>query len=221
MSNIQGLVGELINSTSLVDKNGSPWSSPLKNSGIKIVALYFSAHWCPPCRQFTPLLKSAYEDYKKTTSDSKISVVFVSGDRSQNDMISYMREAHGNWPGVSPGSTLQQSLNTAFQVRGIPALVIVDVNGEVLSREGRQEVMSMRSQAFKNWESMFVDLDTSVVETLRDNPEDIRKTAAEILVKLLSNVIREPNNIKFRSIRLANPKIESNLLIANGGSVQP
>jgi len=127
-----------------------------------------------------------------------------------------MREAHGNWPGLEPGSPLQQSLNTALQVRGIPSLVIVDVNGEVLSREGRQEVMSMRSQAFKNWESMFVDLDTSVVDALRDNPEDIRKTAAEILVKLLSNVIREPNNIKYRSIRLANPKIESNLLVANG-----
>ena len=216
MTNIQRVVGELINSNSLVDKNGSPWSSPLRNSGVKIVALYFSAHWCPPCRQFTPLLKEAYEEYKRSSSDNKLSVVFVSGDRSQDDMISYMKEAHGNWPALSPGSPLQQSLNTAFQVKGIPSLVIVDVNGEVLSREGRQEIMSMRSQAFKNWESMFVDLDTSVVDTLRDNPADIRKKAAEILVKLLSNVIREPNNIKYRSIRLANPMIESNLLVANG-----
>ena len=40
--------------------------------------------------------------------------------------------------------------------------------------------------------------------------------ACGILVKLLNNVIRDPNNMKFRSIRLANPKIESMLLAANG-----
>ena len=26
-----------------------------------IVCFYFSAHWCPPCRGFTPILKSFYE----------------------------------------------------------------------------------------------------------------------------------------------------------------
>lgn len=217
MNSMQTAVDRLINSNELIKKNGSSWGTTLKSSGVKVIALYFSAHWCPPCRQFTPLLKAAYEDYKSNhSSDNKLSVVFVSGDRSQDDMLSYMREAHGNWPGVAPGSPLQQSLNTAFQVRGIPALIVVDINGEILSREGRQEVMSMRSQALKSWEGMFTDLDTSIVQTLLDNPEEIRNGAIEILVKLLSNVIREPNNIKFRSIRLGNPKIESKLLVANG-----
>ena len=26
-----------------------------------VVCFYFSAHWCPPCRQFTPILKDFYE----------------------------------------------------------------------------------------------------------------------------------------------------------------
>ena len=217
MNAMQAAIGQLINSNELVNKNGSPWGASLKNSGVKVLALYFSAHWCPPCRQFTPMLKSAFEEYKSSNpSSNKLSVVFISGDRSQDEMLSYMREAHGNWPGVPPGSSLQQSLNTAFQVRGIPSLIAVDINGEILSREGRQEMMSMRSQAFKNWEGMFTDLDTSIVQTLLDNPKEVRDGAIEILVKLLSNVIREPNNIKFRSIRLGNPKIESKLLIANG-----
>ena len=27
----------------------------------KFVGFYFSAHWCPPCRGFTPVLKDFYE----------------------------------------------------------------------------------------------------------------------------------------------------------------
>jgi nucleoredoxin len=30
-------------------------------SSKKLVAFYFSAHWCPPCRGFTPVLKKFYE----------------------------------------------------------------------------------------------------------------------------------------------------------------
>ena len=30
-----------------------------------VLALYFSAHWCPPCRQFTPLLARAHAQAKQ------------------------------------------------------------------------------------------------------------------------------------------------------------
>merc|ERR550537_841046 len=29
----------------------------------KFVLVYFSAHWCPPCRGFTPVLSEAYKNY--------------------------------------------------------------------------------------------------------------------------------------------------------------
>ena len=95
MDSTQRVIHELFNTTSLVNKDGSSWKSSLKNSGAKIVALYFSAHWCPPCRQFTPILKSVYEAYKNSNMNSKLSIVFVSGDRSQSEMTAYMKEAHG------------------------------------------------------------------------------------------------------------------------------
>ena len=46
----------------------------LWQDGVKAVGFYFSAHWCPPCRQFTPKLGEVYKqaqeesfnEYRKT-----------------------------------------------------------------------------------------------------------------------------------------------------------
>ena len=40
----------------------------------KYVMIYFSAHWCPPCRGFTPVLA---KKYSASASEQKIEVVFV------------------------------------------------------------------------------------------------------------------------------------------------
>jgi nucleoredoxin len=41
--------------------------------------LYFSAHWCGPCKSFTPTFAKEYEKLK---SDGKnVEVVFVSSDK--------------------------------------------------------------------------------------------------------------------------------------------
>eukprot|EP00878_Enallax_costatus_P044465 GHUV01053103.1.p1 GENE.GHUV01053103.1~~GHUV01053103.1.p1 ORF type:complete len:175 (+),score=11.38 GHUV01053103.1:78-527(+) len=47
----------------------------------KHVGIYFSAHWCPPCRAFTPQLANTYTKLKKDGIDFEI--VFVSMDRGQ------------------------------------------------------------------------------------------------------------------------------------------
>merc|ERR1712211_211266 len=69
-------------------------------SGKDIILIYFSAHWCPPCRGFTPILKDFYEEVES----EGVEIIFVSSDRSPADMISYMKESHGDWLAVEHGS---------------------------------------------------------------------------------------------------------------------
>ena len=45
----------------LVKSDGSSVAADSALAGKDLVLFYFSAHWCPPCRQFTPLLKDFYE----------------------------------------------------------------------------------------------------------------------------------------------------------------
>ena len=44
-----------------------------------MIGLYFSAHWCPPCKAFTPVLVEAHQKLKATGRDFE--VVFVSSDK--------------------------------------------------------------------------------------------------------------------------------------------
>ena len=38
----------------------------------QVVGLYFSAHWCPPCRGFTPKLAEVYTAIKGTGKSLEI-----------------------------------------------------------------------------------------------------------------------------------------------------
>lgn len=48
---------------------------------LDIVGIYVSAHWCPPCRTFTPQLSQLYKDI--LAAGKKFGVMFISGDRDE------------------------------------------------------------------------------------------------------------------------------------------
>ena len=57
---------ELIKGKTLIKADGSSHQADAVLSGKKVVLIYFSAHWCPPCRGFTPVLKDFYEVMKNS-----------------------------------------------------------------------------------------------------------------------------------------------------------
>ena len=116
---------------------------------VDVVMLYFSAHWCPPCRGFTPVLKDAYEDNEKNAK-AKVEVVFISSDRSGEDMKEYMIEAHGKWYALAHGSDLAGKLKKDHGVRGIPTLVVVKKDGTVINANARGVVEGRGPKYFKN-----------------------------------------------------------------------
>jgi nucleoredoxin len=77
----------------LTDKSGR--EVPASELSGKVVGVYFSAHWCPPCRGFTPVLKKFYEEVKG--SGGAFEILFVSSDRSEEAGKEYYQNDHGDW----------------------------------------------------------------------------------------------------------------------------
>ena len=128
----------------LLDSDGK--KVPSGSLAGKMVGFYFSAHWCPPCRGFTPSLVEFRDKNKKD-----FEVVFVSSDKSPDAQMKYMKEMNMKWYTLPHRSEHANKLSQKYGVRGIPALIIVSSEGETISKNGRNEVGSNPSQAIKTW----------------------------------------------------------------------
>jgi len=145
-------MADLLKDVDLQKKDGSHEKGGTALKG-KIVALYFSAHWCPPCRQFTPVLKDFYEELVDDKSGD-FEIVFVSFDRSAEDLKEYLNESHGDWYFLPYGSSHIQELATKYNVSGIPALVVIKPNGDAITKNGRPDVQGKSpAQALEGWKS--------------------------------------------------------------------
>ena len=65
----------------------------------KVVGIYFSAHWCPPCRAFTPKLAEWYNKIKNGPNADNFEIVFLSSDRDEGSFKEYFNEMP--WHAVS------------------------------------------------------------------------------------------------------------------------
>jgi nucleoredoxin len=97
----------------------------------KLIALYFSAHWCAPCRKFTPQLIDYYN--RVSPQHPEFEVVFVSWDKSQFGFETYMHETNMPWPAIDYKKLAGKDSIRKYAGEGIPCLVLVDQNGVVVS----------------------------------------------------------------------------------------
>lgn len=120
-------------------------SSSLKG---KYVGLYFSAHWCPPCRAFTPSLVK----FRNENAEKNFEIVFVSLDKSTGDKKRYIKDTEMKWPSI-PGASSKtaDSLAQQFSIESIPTLVILAPDGSVVTAQGRDDVMMSYETALLRW----------------------------------------------------------------------
>jgi len=93
-----------------------------KSGRRPLLALYFSAQWCGPCKRFTPVLADLYN------SSTKMDVVFISCDTTELQFKRYA--ATMPWPSVPLSESFTDAAMDAFNVKGIPSLVLLDAHSD-------------------------------------------------------------------------------------------
>jgi len=122
-------------------KNGAARDT-LCSSGL--VGLYFSAHWCPPCHHFTPELARFYVE-AKASSNKPFEIVFVPKMHpfepekdTQEEYEAYYETMP--WCTVPFASKDAADLKAKFGVKAIPCLVILNGDGQIVSKTGKDDV---------------------------------------------------------------------------------
>lgn len=160
----------------------------------KHIAVYFSAHWCPPCRTFTPKL---IETYKKMKAKGvEFEIIFASSDKEQKQFDEYYAEMP--WLAIPYSDRARkQALSQKFGVTGIPALVIMDKDMKVINPNARLRVSNdPEGDDFPWGPKAVVDLDEDP-SNINDYPSvwfiknNISEEAGAAVVKLLKKLGEE------------------------------
>lgn len=129
--------------TEFLDNNKKPISIDAFNG--KKLGLYFSAHWCPPCRDFTPVLTECYKSLtgEKGSQKDKFDIIFISSDREEDQFSEYFAEMP--WKCIPYADRKRkEELGSHFEVSGIPCLVILDEDRKVISANATGKVRADR-----------------------------------------------------------------------------
>lgn len=111
----------------------------------KVIAFYFSASWCGPCRKYTPQLAQLYLAAKK--QHKAFEVVFVSLDGDESSFTRY--HAGMPWLAIPYDHPFREDFAAAKGVNSIPRLIVTGRDGQELA----SNAVGMTWDQLVSWEA--------------------------------------------------------------------
>ncbi len=105
----------------------------LKPRPSKYYIFYYTASWCPPCQAFTPSLVKFYNKHK----NDKFELVLITSDRDEEAMKGYAIDKKMPWPQLKHSEAVSFKQKFNHGVLGIPSVIVCDLQGKIISSEGR------------------------------------------------------------------------------------
>jgi thiol-disulfide isomerase/thioredoxin len=136
---------------------------PGAQSEPEFYAVYFGAFWCGPCRRFSPRLVEAYARMQ-AREPGRFEVIFVSDDVDPRGQLDYVREVKMPWPILRYASCGKLPVIDSWRGRGIPCLVVLNRDGELLYHSYKGEEYLGPDEPLEKLEQL--------LETTRDGAAD-------------------------------------------------
>lgn len=135
-------VGAGLYSFTLTDLAGKPQQLSQYIGKGKYVMLEFWASWCHPCRADIPHLKEAHKRYH----DLGFDIVSVSLDSEKDKWLKAVGEEQleGRWPQLADPDAFNGDLAKTYRINAIPACLLFDPNGKLVTRNFRGSWMDSR-----------------------------------------------------------------------------
>ncbi|KAM0965196.1 hypothetical protein ACFX2C_021138 [Malus domestica] len=157
----------------VIGKDGT--QIPVTDLVGKNILLYFSAHWCPPCRAFLPKLVEAYHGIK--AKDDAFEVIFISSDRDQGSFDEFF--ATMPWLALPFGDSRKAFLSRKFKVQGIPMLIAIGPTGQTVTKEARNLIMRHGANAYPFTEERVKEIEAEFEEMAKGWPEKLKSALHE------------------------------------------
>lgn len=111
------------------------------------IALYYSAKWCVPCKDFTPKLIQLYNEVNK---DQKVlEIILVTGDNDEDEFEQYYSEMP--WASL-PFDDILDDVTEKFPCSSLPCLKVIDVaTGTVKVDNAKDDVIARGAACVNDW----------------------------------------------------------------------
>ncbi|EXB82584.1 putative nucleoredoxin 1 [Morus notabilis] len=152
----------------VIGKNDS--KVPVSELVGKNVLLYFSAHWCPPCRGFTPKLNKIYHEIKE--KDNQFEVIFISSDSDQSSFDEYFSSMP--WLALPYGDERKKLLDRKFKIEAIPAAIAIGSSGRTVTKEARDLIGVHGANAYPFTEEHLKHLEEQAEEQAKGWPQKLK-----------------------------------------------
>ncbi|KAH9627195.1 hypothetical protein KSS87_020741 [Heliosperma pusillum] len=155
--------------------NRSGEKVPISQLVGKNILLYFSAHWCPPCRTFLPKLIEAYQQIK--AKDDAFEIIFISSDKHYNSFEEFLELMP--WLALPFGDERESYLSRKFKVFGNPKLVAIGPSGKTVSTEARDFIIFHGPKAYPFTNERVNEIESELENVARGWPQKVTNVLHE------------------------------------------